>query len=572
MCGLIGFSGKEGQKYNPKTVAMLFAMNQLRGIDSWGHAHLVEKDKGAYEHSYSRKVGRVLNDINSLGLVPSANFLGHVRAKTKGEVNLANAHPFAFKGKEAVVTGAHNGTIENILDISRYYNDKLIKESNFVYHPVDSMWIFYSMAKFSNHDLLSKIKGGTAFIALVEKSMRVYNNGGRTLYSGEAEEGLYFSSEEEPLKFFNMKNIKEVPLNEVHTIENGEYKSSISIERNEKFTYSGKKKEENSSKTRTNSTKHAYLRTTKIMNKTDEKIASLEKEGKTVLVAVKHRLAWHNGMWKNKWTGDKINESMIFTDSKMSLEDGFNLFGTYDHMVEDDEKHNQNCAIVPMRPRYRIPESGFYFLEHSNAEDEGLFEALEVKKFHVNRVVERIEEVITSYDMKKESPGRRLVYENGTNAAMTNSFSRHHTPVAERFCFYSPDTDGGQFLLCTHYKDGSYIEEVIENFSDLFGLTKAGYLNTYGSNASMVTAEQDLLSNPKNEESVKYKMCNNTKALLYDLHAKVDAVLEDTRVINEVNTNGDEDIPEEFDIEGLTEIEVSLSKILIEDIITVDET
>ena len=111
MCGLAGWFGlslaDSGQQ--EELLRHLLRKAQVRGMDSFGVAFArdnrmrVHRGLGPVSQWLSRDRARVARAASSKVLI------GHTRAASRGDVTLANAHPFVVGG----YVGAHNGTIFN---------------------------------------------------------------------------------------------------------------------------------------------------------------------------------------------------------------------------------------------------------------------------------------------------------------------------------------------------------------------------------------------------------------------------------------------------------------------------
>jgi hypothetical protein len=111
MCGIFGWYDKSLSSEARATLTVILSyFNSYRGTDSWGIARVFRG---------KRQVERGLGDISASTRPREMGgkaklLLGHTRLATVGAVNLANAHPFDYKG--ALV--AHNGAVYNHGDLA----------------------------------------------------------------------------------------------------------------------------------------------------------------------------------------------------------------------------------------------------------------------------------------------------------------------------------------------------------------------------------------------------------------------------------------------------------------------
>lgn len=200
MCGLVGFCGSGN--HNPDKIKTLLAMNYPRGKDSTGiYNHVPGAPLAA---KFQKTLGPVLTDMLPLlgDMVGTKLFIGHTRATTVGLINLSNAHPFVFKN----VVGAHNGTLQNHRWLTKKYAETLdseaFTEDNI---SVDSKIFpaYFGHAGIEETDVLKTFRGAAALLWADHESdsntLYVYRNGGRPLHFVRLPEGIYISSEDDPL-------------------------------------------------------------------------------------------------------------------------------------------------------------------------------------------------------------------------------------------------------------------------------------------------------------------------------------------------------------------------------------
>lgn len=171
MCGLAGVAGNTNMKLRDAFLDLLI-VTQLRGRDSTG----VFSVKNDNDVSYCKEVGPPDNLFDrksfdeTLRGVPKI-MAGHCRAKTVGENNRANAHPYDFDN----LIGMHNGTLRN------YYSME-----GHDYHRTDSHCLYYNIDRYGVDEVIPKISEDGAW-ALVwwdknEKKLNFLRNDKRPLW------------------------------------------------------------------------------------------------------------------------------------------------------------------------------------------------------------------------------------------------------------------------------------------------------------------------------------------------------------------------------------------------------
>jgi hypothetical protein len=209
MCGLIGFSGKEGQTFNPYKIKLLFLYNEDRGEHASGFYTSIQ-------NNIEKETGRTSKNLmKNKEIFPDSILIGHTRKQSNGWYNLDNVHPFK---KEGIVL-AHNGTISNIDDVVKEEELDKVDGKN------DSRYILDLFVKYQKpRVVLPKLQGIANLLIYNEKKpgkLFVYKHPGRTLYCGSSDEGLYISSEDDALRAINCKEIAQFKDDHFYTIENG---------------------------------------------------------------------------------------------------------------------------------------------------------------------------------------------------------------------------------------------------------------------------------------------------------------------------------------------------------------
>ena len=514
MCGIVAFTGKNN--FDPIKIKTIFGFNQHRGFDSWGHCSSlpVDIENKKYRHVTQKKLGKVMDDMENLSLTPAQNFLGHVRAKTKGAVNIANAHPFQFSTPNGFLTGVHNGTVENSTDIERYLNKEVFtpeqKEGfagnkTYAFFQVDSQMLMYSIITLNNYDILTKIDGGTALVFFVDSVLKVYTNGGRSLYQGETEEGTYFSSTETPLKVFGMENIKEVPLHTVLSYKNGKLLKEQKIAEPVAFKYSyvtptvdaPHKNVEIEGFARNKFRNQFRFETTKKAIKDqcpEDKVPSVNlMKGDFFYDPVVKQ-------WLSAHTNKPVSMDNIFVSKPFPLM----LQGP---KISDDTYHTEehpnffvsgfDIFEKQVRSKYFV-DRPFYLDGNIPEENEMIHRNLIVNYWKGGKSLteEKVKVDWSDNGTTISHPARKILYQNGLTCTVADNFNEAEENIISTFASFDPDSD--KFVLWSIFEKGTTIEEEIVNIKDLFGFTVEEYKKKYP--PSPVKKETD--------ENI-YNLCDN---------------------------------------------------------------
>lgn len=136
MCGLVGMVGTLGYKHK-RAMAELLYLSALRGRDSTGLTTVDRRRR--YITRKSTVQAAEFIDFPVVGSMMSNDdqvWIGHTRARTTGEVSKANAHPFEVLDDDgdAVLIGAHNGTLNNKYEIERNLDNKFDTDSEALFN------------------------------------------------------------------------------------------------------------------------------------------------------------------------------------------------------------------------------------------------------------------------------------------------------------------------------------------------------------------------------------------------------------------------------------------------------
>ena len=209
MCGLTGYTGNSIA--NPKIIQAIQLANDSRG----GHS------SGYYDgKEFVKCLGKDSKPlIPHLKKLSTTIFIGHTRYSTHGEIILPNQHPFQY-GK---VIGAHNGVLQNYIEVGEKYK---CKETE-----VDSQMIFKVLNKQNNDtSLLGRFSGALATLFEVDGKLYTYRKGNPLYVGRDKKGGVYFSSLRDVLMRSNLKDIFQLLEGRLYVWEKGECIAKIDIE------------------------------------------------------------------------------------------------------------------------------------------------------------------------------------------------------------------------------------------------------------------------------------------------------------------------------------------------------
>ncbi len=222
MCGIITASGSI--PFSVDKLNLLFAYNESRGKDSVGFYN--EDNKIPFENRLYKKMGRASSELIPTHRWKETNlFLGHVRAATKGIVNIQNCHPFLFDN----IIGCHNGTLDNwgLLKKEHDLSDKV---------DMDSKVFFDYLNTYPDYKILEEFEGAANVLWVDKrdpKKLFVFKHKDRTLFRGmiETEKGkiMYISSVETGLEAIGCKSIKPFKNQYLYEIVDGVIIKTIKI-------------------------------------------------------------------------------------------------------------------------------------------------------------------------------------------------------------------------------------------------------------------------------------------------------------------------------------------------------
>lgn len=241
MCGLAGFNGPNKPDY--LKLKILGDLNKSRGKHSCGVANRNLLVKGADKH---KLFVDLINDKVNLNKIESGTTLIHTRHATKGEINEVNAHPYKIRLKDKdPLMFTHNGTLIELEKLGEKYNlipdkfatDSLMLGTIIANSGIDVFADYYGAAacafyKINEPEILYLWKGAS-------KEYDYYKNiqEERPLHYVIHDEGMYYSSERDPLLYISAPNpeIYAVPHNTLLTFKNGKLIHKQTFERKDAY-------------------------------------------------------------------------------------------------------------------------------------------------------------------------------------------------------------------------------------------------------------------------------------------------------------------------------------------------
>jgi len=209
MCGLMGLiePADSGFTYDHvQAFKINLYVNALRGQDSTGVVGInkkgltgVIKEVGNSAHMMTEnpKWDKFQDSLFKEGKIA----FGHGRAATRGDVTLANAHPFiidnGLKGKDRhFIILAHNGTLHQGQRLPGFHE-----------FDVDSAWLAQKIFDLGPEEALSQISGAIAAIwwDSKEKALFIYRKDERPLHFIQHKDAMHINSEGSALMFVKYK-------------------------------------------------------------------------------------------------------------------------------------------------------------------------------------------------------------------------------------------------------------------------------------------------------------------------------------------------------------------------------
>lgn len=159
MCGIIGVANAvtraDAQQVNLLTQGLV--VSQLRGTDSTGMFQIGTAPRDVYVYKDAVTSTEFVEDHTAVTMLRDVDTcpisVAHVRARTQGDVNKANAHPFTvLNNDQERVIGVHNGSLVNW---------KTKKDAS--NYQVDSNWALHHIAT-NGVEAFEDIQGPFAFV------------------------------------------------------------------------------------------------------------------------------------------------------------------------------------------------------------------------------------------------------------------------------------------------------------------------------------------------------------------------------------------------------------------------
>lgn len=225
-CGLVGFSGANGQSFSIPVVKLMLWYNSLtRGEHATGiyapSMGVIKEAKKAVEFFKNEEKMSLLEENDSY-------LLGHVRHATVGNTtDPQSAHPWDF-GDIAMM---HNGTLKNHENLATKYG---IKKTDWtVDSQVLGLGIQQNFKDGEPFKILSEYVGAAAVIVYHKEreSLFVYRDEERPLFYGYLDDNMYMTSLREVLEGAGCTNIKSFEPYRVHEIKDGCIISKMVIKR-----------------------------------------------------------------------------------------------------------------------------------------------------------------------------------------------------------------------------------------------------------------------------------------------------------------------------------------------------
>lgn len=222
MCGILSFSGHNTA--DETKIRWLFRENLVRGKDSSG-LFSVKADKTRTRTLFKKAMPAdafIFERGFKDAIKGAVSLIGHTRAATVGTVIDANSHPFSYGEGEDLVVGVHNGFI--IPQLIETHTTEFGFEKTF---DVDSQLIFAALSRsHGNYHILSQLEGAITIAWMMPNKwgnhVFLYRREPRELHIGFTKEGIYTSSEPEPLYFIGAHSVWPIQNNGLVVLNEGE--------------------------------------------------------------------------------------------------------------------------------------------------------------------------------------------------------------------------------------------------------------------------------------------------------------------------------------------------------------
>ena len=211
MCGIVGCLAKFHSGFNQKDVDIFTQMLYVDALRGWDATGVVGVDKNGNVDikKSARAAGPFVSTANYKAFTENAfqkyqMMIGHNRKATHGEKRHEDAHPFWDEDEKIVLV--HNGMIHN--------HKEFCKDAT-----VDSAAITNALAKGDIDDVISRVSGAFVFIwyNVEEKRMYFIRNDLRPLNIAEANNQIFFASEEKMLTWITSRN--DVNINKSYSLK-----------------------------------------------------------------------------------------------------------------------------------------------------------------------------------------------------------------------------------------------------------------------------------------------------------------------------------------------------------------
>ncbi len=223
MCGIFGIHGHD----EAANIAYLgLHALQHRGQESAG---VVAGDRSLRRHVGMGLVSDVF-DQKTLGRLPGAAAIGHVRYSTAGSSELRNAQPFLFDYAGGSVAIAHNGNLVNAEEL----RTRLEAAGSIFQTTSDTEVIVHLMAKVPEFDpvqrllsALKQVRGAYSLVVLADDRLIGVRdpNGFRPLVIGRLKDGYVLSSETSAFDLIEAEYIRDVEPGELVVVDGGGLRS-----------------------------------------------------------------------------------------------------------------------------------------------------------------------------------------------------------------------------------------------------------------------------------------------------------------------------------------------------------